>query len=43
MAATVLLQDSPELTTLLRDLTQRAIDPYTAAEKFLKKRLPLIL
>jgi LAO/AO transport system kinase len=40
MAATVLLQDSPELTTLQKDLTHRAIDPYTAAEKFLKKWLP---
>jgi LAO/AO transport system kinase len=40
MAATVLLQDSPELTTLQKDLTHRTIDPYTAAEKFLKKRLP---
>jgi LAO/AO transport system kinase len=40
MAATVLLKDSPELTSLQKDLTHRAIDPYTAAEKFLKKRLP---
>jgi LAO/AO transport system kinase len=39
MAATILLQDSPELTTLQKDLTQRVIDPYTAAEKLLKKRL----
>jgi LAO/AO transport system kinase len=40
MAATVLLKDSPELTSLQKDLTHRAIDPYAAAEKFLKKRLP---
>jgi LAO/AO transport system kinase len=39
MAAKVLLQDSPELTTLQKDLTHRVIDPYTASEKFLKKRL----
>jgi LAO/AO transport system kinase len=41
MAATVLLQDSLELTTFQEDLSCRAIDPYTAAEKFLKKRLPI--
>jgi LAO/AO transport system kinase len=35
MAAKVLLQDSPELTTLREDLTRRAIDPYSAAEKLL--------
>ena len=40
MAAAVLLQDSPELSTLQNELAQRAIDPYTAAENFLKKRLP---
>jgi LAO/AO transport system kinase len=40
MAATVLLKDSPELTTVQKDLTHRTIDPYTAAEKFLKKWLP---
>jgi LAO/AO transport system kinase len=41
MAATVLLQDSPELITLKKDLAHRAIDPYTAAENFLKKRFPI--
>ena len=41
MATTVLLQDSPDLTTLKKGLAHRAIDPYTAAETFLKKRLPI--
>lgn len=40
MAAALLLQDSPELTALQEDLSRRAIDPYTAAETFLKKQLP---
>jgi LAO/AO transport system kinase len=40
MAATVLLQDSPELAALREALARRAIDPYTAAEKHLEKRLP---
>jgi LAO/AO transport system kinase len=40
MTATTLFQDSPELTRLQKDLSQRTIDPYTAAETFLKKRLP---
>jgi LAO/AO transport system kinase len=35
MAATVLLQDSPELNTLREDMSRRAIDPYSAAEKLL--------
>ena len=35
MAANVLLQDSPELTTLREGLSRRAIDPYSAAEKLL--------
>ena len=35
MAATMLLQDSPELTSLREDLSRRAIDPYSAAEKLL--------
>ena len=39
MAGTVLLQDSPELNTLREDMSRRAIDPYSAAEKLLKKRL----
>lgn len=41
MAATTLFQDSPELTTLREDLSRRAIDPYSAAEKLLKRRLPV--
>jgi GTPase len=40
MAATVLLQDSPELAALREALARRAIDPYTAAEKHLEKRFP---
>jgi len=40
MAAAVLLQDSAELTHLRNDLSRRAIDPYAAAEKLFKKRLP---
>jgi LAO/AO transport system kinase len=40
MAATVLLQDSPELAALREALAHRAIDPYSAAEKHLEKRLP---
>jgi LAO/AO transport system kinase len=40
MAATILLRDSTDLTALQEDLRRRAIDPYTAAEKLLKKRLP---
>ena len=40
MASKILLQDSPELATLQEDLNRRAIDPYTAAEKLLNKRLP---
>jgi LAO/AO transport system kinase len=35
MAAKVLLQDSSELATLREDLSRRAIDPYSAAEKLL--------
>jgi LAO/AO transport system kinase len=41
MAAKLLLQDSPELATLRRDLSRRAIDPYTAAEALFKKCLPV--
>lgn len=41
MAATTLLQDSPELTSLKEDLSRRAVDPYSAAETLLKRRLPV--
>jgi putative protein kinase ArgK-like GTPase of G3E family len=37
MAATVLLQDSLELTTFQEDLSRRAIDPYTAAERLIAR------
>ena len=39
MAAEALLADSAELARLRDDLSRRAIDPYAAAEAFLKKRL----
>ena len=39
MADTMLLRDSPELNTLREDMSRRAIDPYSAAEKLLKRRL----
>jgi LAO/AO transport system kinase len=41
MAAATLFQDSPQLTRLEKDLSQRTMDPYTAAETLLKKRLPV--
>jgi LAO/AO transport system kinase len=39
MAADILLQDTAELAHLRDDLSRRTIDPYAAAETFLKKRL----
>jgi LAO/AO transport system kinase len=39
MAADVLLKDTAELAHLRDDLSRRTIDPYAAAEAFLKKRL----
>jgi LAO/AO transport system kinase len=39
MAAEALLTDSAELARLRDDLGRRAIDPYAAAETFLKQRL----
>jgi LAO/AO transport system kinase len=38
MATTWLLRDSPELAALRQDLSRRAVDPYSAAEKFLERR-----
>ncbi len=40
MATTQLLQDSPELASIQKELGHGGIDPYTAAEKLLKRRLP---
>ena len=40
MAATRLLQDSPELASIQKELGHGVLDPYTAAEKLLKRRLP---
>jgi putative protein kinase ArgK-like GTPase of G3E family len=37
MAEKVLLKDSSELTPLREDLTRRAIEPYSAAEKLLDR------
>ncbi len=41
MAATRLLQDSPELASIQKELGHGGIDPYTAAEKLLERRLPV--
>ncbi len=41
MAAEVLLQDSPELSSMEQALGRGGIDPYAAAESFIRRRLPV--